>query len=66
MVALFIGDDAVKQALDCAITIQRLVKKEHEKTITGLYRYWNKSWSGHFRKYGGNRAHGLYSYRCCG
>jgi class 3 adenylate cyclase len=34
MVALFIGEDSIKRALDCAIAIQRLVKKEHEKDPT--------------------------------
>jgi len=37
MVALFIGEDAVKQALDCSIAIQRLVKKEHEKDPTPVH-----------------------------
>lgn len=30
MVALFGGSDAIKNALDCAVAIQKLVKKEHE------------------------------------
>ncbi len=37
MVALFIGEDSVKQALDCSIAIQRLVKKEHENDPTPVY-----------------------------
>ena len=37
MVALFIGEDAIKQSLDCAVAIQRLVKKEHEKDPSPVY-----------------------------
>ncbi len=31
MVALFIGDDAIRRALDCSLEIQKTVQKEHEK-----------------------------------
>lgn len=34
MVALFSGEDAVENALDCAIAIQRLIKKEHDTDPT--------------------------------
>jgi class 3 adenylate cyclase len=31
MVALFSGEDSIKQALDCAVAIQKLVKKDQQK-----------------------------------
>ena len=34
---LFIGEDAIKQALDCSIAIQRLIKKEHEQDPSPVY-----------------------------
>jgi class 3 adenylate cyclase len=37
MVALFIGEDAIKRAIDCAIEIQELVKKEHENDPTPVF-----------------------------
>jgi len=37
MVALFIGEDAIQQALDCAIEIQKQVQKEHEKDPAPVY-----------------------------
>jgi class 3 adenylate cyclase len=37
MVALFFGDDAIERSLDCAIEIQKLVKKEHETDPAPVY-----------------------------
>ncbi len=37
MVALFFGDDAIERSLDCAVEIQRLVKKEHEVDPTPVH-----------------------------
>jgi class 3 adenylate cyclase len=37
MVALFIGKEAIERAVDCAIAIQRLVKKVHEKDPAPVY-----------------------------
>lgn len=37
MVALFSGKDAIEKALECAIAIQKLVKKEHETDPTPIY-----------------------------
>ena len=37
MVALFIGDDAIERSLDCAVEIQRRVRKEHEVDPTPVY-----------------------------